>query len=174
MTSLRRLAALGLVGFVALTLPVQGQGRPPLDGPGASRGPRSMGPGGPPDLALGLAGRILRDLDLTDAQKRQVHGILRSHVDGELRSLIQDFGESRRRLETLVWDPSVPEKDVSTAAETLADASQALEKARRRLAADVLGALTEAQRRTFHEMLAAAKPPMPPGPPPEGDPDSGR
>ena len=174
MTSLRRLAALGLVGLVALTLPARGQGRPPQNDPGLSRGPRSLGPGGPPDPALGFAGRILRDLDLSDAQRRQVHGILRSQVDGELRSLIQDLGESRRRLEMLVWNPSVPEADVAAAAETMADASLALDKARRRLAAEVLGALTESQRRTFHEMLAAAKPPMPPGPPPEGDPDSCR
>ena len=166
--SLRRLALLGLTLIVASSLAASAQGRPPLDRPG-----RPGGPGGPPDPAMGLAGMILHDMDLSESQRRQVHDVIRTHVDGELRSLIQDFGEARHALENLVWDPAAQDKDVAAASETLARASLALEKGRRRLASDVLGALTTAQKQKFHEMLAAARPPMPPPGPPEEDPDSG-
>jgi Spy/CpxP family protein refolding chaperone len=125
---------------------------------------------------MGFAGRILHDLDLTDAQKRQIHDMVRSHVDGDLHSLIRDFGEARHGLEILVWDPSASDRDIATASDTLARSSLALEKGRRSLATDILGALTAPQRQKFHEMLASAKPPMPPPPPgpTQDEPDSGR
>src|SRR5262249_53687308 len=73
-----------------------------------------------------------------------------------------------------VWNPDASDKDLAAAADALSAASFALEKGRRRLATDVMGSLTESQRRTFHEMLASARPPMPSGPPPEEAPDNGR
>lgn len=173
MTSLRRLAVIGLVLLALTSLITLGQGRPPL-GPGRSDGPRPGGPGGPPDPVLGLAGRVLHDLDLTDTQKQVIHELLRSHVESDLQPLIQDFFDARHDLETLVWNPDASDKDLAAAADALSAASFALEKGRRRLATDVMGALTESQRRTFHEMLASAKPPMPSGPPPEEAPDNGR
>jgi Spy/CpxP family protein refolding chaperone len=126
---------------------------------------------------MGLAGRILHDVDLTDAQKRQIHDMVRSHVEGDLQSLIRDFGEARHALEMLVWDPAASDKDIAAASDVLARSSLALERGRRRLATDILGALTTSQRQKFHEMLASAKPPMPPPPPPgppEDEPDSER
>jgi Spy/CpxP family protein refolding chaperone len=183
MTWLRRLAVFGVVLLALTTLFALGQGRPSPDGdshPGGRRfgghgghgGPG--GPGGPPDPVMGLAGRILHDLDLTETQKSRVHGLLKSHVDSDLEPLVQDFLDARHDLEILVWNPAASDRDIAAAQGALQDASRALEKGRRRLAMDVMGALTESQRRTFHEKLASAKPPMPPGPPPEGDPDTGR
>lgn len=173
MTSLRRFVSLGLILLVATSLLAWGQGPPPLDRRGHP-GPPFGGPGGPPDPAMGLAGRILHDIDLSDAQKGQIHGLVRSHIDGELKSLIQDFGEARHQLENVVWDPKASDRDLAAASDALAQASLALEKGRRRLASDVLHTLTGSQQQRFHEMLAAAKPPGPPEPPPEEDPDTGR
>ena len=123
---------------------------------------------------MGLAGRVLRQLDLSDSQKSQVHALLRTHLDSDLKPLIRDFGEARHRLENLVWDPAASDKAIAAAADELSQAGRALDKGRRRLANEIIGMLTESQRRSFREMLAAAKPPMPHGPPPEEAPESGR
>lgn len=174
MTSLRRSAVLGIVLLAFTSLFAFGQGRPPRDHQGHPEGPDAGRPGGAPDPAMGLAGRILHDLDLTDSQKLQIHDLLRAHLDSDLKPLIQDFFEARHDLESLVWDPAVSDKEILAASDTLSQTSLALEKGRRRLATDVMRALTESQRQTFHEMLASAKPPMPPGPPPEDARETGR
>jgi len=179
MTSLRRFALPGLVLLALTTLFAFGQGRP-MDHQGRPDGPRANGPGGPggpggpPDPVMGLAGRILRDLDLSDAQKTQVRSVVRTHVDNDLKPLVQDFGEARHQLENLVWNPAASDKDIAQATDSLSQASLALEKGRHRLAADLLGVLTKSQQQSFHEMLASARPPMPPGPPPEDAPEGGR
>ena len=175
MTSPRRAAVLGLALLALTSFFALGQGRPPMDRDGRPAhfgGPG--GPGGPPDPVMGLAGRILHGLDLTESQKSQIHGLLKAHVDSDLKLLVQDFFEARHALEILVWNPAASDKEIAAASDALSRASLSLEKGRRRLATEVMGALTESQRQTFHEMLASAKPPMPPGPPPEGDPDTGR
>jgi len=177
MTSLRRSALLGLVFLILTPLFAFGQRQAPFDhhgGPGGPGGPGGHGgPGGPPDPVMGLAGRILHDLDLSDAQKGQIHALIQTHVDNDLKPLIQDFGEARHELENRVWNPAASEKDIAEAADALSQASLALERGRHRLAADLLGVLSKSQQRSFHEMLAAARPPTPPGPP-EDAPEGGR
>ena len=174
MIPLRRTAVIGLVLLALTSLVALGQRRPFLDHTGRPDGPRPGGPGGPPDPVLGLAGHVLHDLDLTDTQKSRIHDLIRSHVDSDLEPLIQDLFEARHDLEILVWNPDASDKDLAAAADALSAASLALEHGRCRVATDILSVLTESQRRTFHEMLASAKPPMPPGHPPEDAPDTGR
>src|SRR5436190_13342750 len=118
MTLLRRSALLGLGLLVLTSFFALGQGHGPFEhpgGPGGPDGPGGHGPGGPPDPVMGLAGRILHNLDLSETQKSRIHALVRTHVDSDLKPLIQDFGEARHELENRVWSPAATEKDIAEA-----------------------------------------------------------
>src|SRR4029078_12656558 len=70
----RRLAVAALAAAL-ITAPLLAQ----APGPGGrGRGPRGRGPGGPD---MGILGMV-HDLDLTDAQKRQIHALMEEQRKG--------------------------------------------------------------------------------------------
>lgn len=99
------LAALAALSFGLVLAQGPGAGSPPgdcphgFDGPGFHHGP------GP----LGFGPRMMRALDLTDAQRDQIHQILESHRDqnADLREQMKAFHEQMRSL----WSADQPDKD---------------------------------------------------------------
>ncbi len=160
MNVVRRSLTLGLLAVLAATIPAMAQSRPdmlPFSPPPPMGGPGFHG--GPPDPAMGMAGRILHDLDLTEEQQTQIHDLLRGSMTGPLGRLAQSFGEARHLLEVRIWDPASTDQDVADAHAVMAERSRQLEVARRRLAADVLAVMTEEQRAAFQQMLREPPPP---------------
>src|SRR5262245_36639126 len=149
-------------GFPGSFAPPQGSGMQGPGGPGMGPG---HGPGGPPDPILGMAGMALRGIDLTPTQKVQLRDVLHTARTGELGSLAREFMEARRGLELLVWNPASTEQEIADQGAAVSGASQALDQARRQLAADVLALLTDEQRAEFQENLA--REPRPPSDRPE-------
>ena len=162
----RRLVFFGLLAVLAAgAAPSFAQSGPMGAPPGA---PHGMPPGPPPpDPVMGMAGRVIHELDLTRAQEKQIHDLVHKAIEGDLGLLARRFGEARHALEVRVWDPAATEQDMITASQTLSDRSRELELARHALALEILPVLSEDQRAEFLGRLGEApKPPVGPPPPP--------
>ena len=113
-------------------------------GPGGFRGP-----GGP----MGALGTVLAHLDLTDAQKDQLKGIMDSHRD-ELTGLGDRAMKARQTLQTAVVADAVDEGLIRTRAADLATIESDLAVAHARIHADVFRILTPEQQAQAREAQA--------------------
>jgi len=137
-------AALGLAATFGLTaLAQQGPGPDRQGGPWG-RGPRAQG------LALGFA---LGQLDLTAAQREQVHAILQQHRD-ESRVLAKQARAAREALDQAVEAPTIDEGAIKAATANMAEAHAQMALLRARVRADVLQVLTPEQREKAEALKA--------------------
>ena len=113
-------------------------------GPGGFRGP-----GGP----MGALGPVIAHLDLTDAQKDQLKGIMDSHRD-ELTGLGDRAMKARQTLQTAVVADAVDEGLIRTRAADLATIESDLAVAHARIHADVFRILTPEQQAQAREAQA--------------------
>ena len=150
-----------VAGLVALTafvaLPVlRAQAGPPQDHqfggppPGGPMGPGRRGPGGP----MGMLGPMMRELDLTDAQREQVRSIMESHRDA-----FQQVGEkmrtAREGMGALIDADTLDEDAIRSKSREVAaaEADSAILNAKAR--AEVFGILTAEQQEKARAMKAA-------------------
>jgi len=99
------LAALATLGFGLVLAQGPGAGGPPADCPHGFGGPGfHHGPG-----PLGFGPHMMRALDLTDAQRDQIHQIFETkrEEDAGLREQMRAFHEQMRSL----WSAGEPDKD---------------------------------------------------------------
>ena len=156
MNTLRRIG-LG-IGAIAVTVGlatgvyVTAQNTDGPRGPSAERrgGPGGFrGPGGP----MGPLGAVIAHLDLTDAQKDQLKGIMDSHRD-ELTGLGDRAMKARQTLQTAVVADAVDEGLIRTRAADLATIESDLAVAHARIHADVFRILTPEQQAQAREAQA--------------------
>lgn len=135
------MAAILLLGAVAevAAQAQDGRGRPGFARGGGPGGLGLFGPGG-----LGLDG-----VNLTDAQKDQVKGIVDSHRD-EMRGLLDRQAQARRVLTTSADSGQVNE----ALAADVGNASAAVALAEARLRAEVLQVLSPEQRAALQQKAA--------------------
>ena len=107
----------------------------------------------PPDMALGLGGRALHELDLTTEQRRQVRSLVRGSMDDGLGEALEAVHTARQALERALWDPSADEARLSALRHDAAQAEDRLLGARRQLAREVVQLLTEDQRTELLQLL---------------------
>ena len=120
------------------------------DGPRRPFAERRGGPGGP----MGALGPMLAGhLNLTDAQKDQLKGIMDSHRD-ELTGLGDRAMKARQTLQTAVMADAVDEGLIRTRAADLATIESDLAVAHARIHADVFRILTPEQQAQAREAQA--------------------
>lgn len=145
------LVGVGLTPLFAQDSPAPGQPGARRMGPGGPGGPR-FGPGGP----LGPIALPLRALDLSDAQREQVRGVMQSH-----RAAFTEIGERQRQarsaLDAAIQADAVDESAIrARAAEVAAvDADAAVLRARVRQ--EVFSLLTAEQQTKAREIQAEAE-----------------
>jgi len=150
----------GLV-LLAIALPAMAQERRQPDRRQDDRQPSHQQDGrggGPGARVLGAAGRALHELELSEAQQARIRDIVRSSMEGKIGLLARSVQEARHALEIAVWDLGTTESDMVEASGDLAEQSEALERARHRLALEVLGVLTGSQRLAFAQAIRQAPP----------------
>ena len=140
-----------MAGALALTLGVSAAAtaQPGRGGPGLA-GPGFRGPGGPGGGALGglLAVRPdlpLRALNLTDAQREQVRGILESHR-GEAESLRQRAGAAHQALQAATSAATVDEGAITQQSQAFGGLIAEAAVLRARVRSEVLAVLTPEQQ----------------------------
>ena len=128
--------ARGMAGLFGLTATAQqGPGR---GGPGRPWGPGARGHA----MALGFA---LGQLDLTEAQREQVRGILQQHRE-ESRALMGQARAARRAVNEAVEATTPDEGAIKAASARLAEAETQMALMRARVRSEVLQVLTPEQR----------------------------
>lgn len=134
-------------------------------GPGPGPYARHGGSGGHGPGHLGPVVQILHDLDLTDSQRGEIHSIVQRYRDLELAGRVRDVAEARHAHQLNVWDPKVSAADLDATGSVVAERLRQVDEVVHRLAAEVLGVLTEDQRAAFRTRLSEAaldEPPMGP------------
>ncbi len=141
------LMALGL-GAAVLASPQDTAPNPP---PFSGRAMR--GPGGP-----GMRGgfgelRMLRQLNLTDAQKQQIRGVMQSH-SAELKSLGDRMAQARQALDKLINADTIDEGAIRDASTAVAAVEADMAVARAHIRAEVLQVLTPDQQAKAKQLEA--------------------
>lgn len=151
---------LGLSAVAAVAAQGPNGDQPPFAGRGGRGGPRGgVGPGGRmggpggPGGRMGAVGIPLNRLDLTDAQRDQVKGVVDSH-EAELRTLGEKAMTARRALEQAVTADTIDEGAIRAKAADVAAVDSDMAVARARVHADVLQVLTSDQRAKLKELQA--------------------
>jgi protein CpxP len=90
-------------------------------------------------------GGLLRDLDLTDAQREQVHALMQRHRD-EFRAAAEKTMQARRALGSASEASAVDENAIRSAASALGDAEGEFAILRARVRGEVWDVLTPEQR----------------------------
>lgn len=146
MTTMKLMAgALALtVGLSAAATAQPGRGGPGLGGPGF------RGPGGPGGGALGGLLAVhpdlpLRALNLTDAQREQVRGILESHR-AEAQSLRQRAGAAHQALRAATSAATVDEGAITQQSQAFSGLIAEAAVLRVRVRSEVLAVLTPEQQ----------------------------
>jgi Spy/CpxP family protein refolding chaperone len=112
-------------------------------------------PPGGPDMALGLAGHALRELDLSPEQRSQVRTLVRAAREGGLMEAGEQLHAARHALECALWDPATEDAGLRALRAAAAEAEDRVFALRRQLAHDVLQVLTEDQRAQLLQVLRA-------------------
>jgi protein CpxP len=120
-----------------------GMGRGPMGGPGGMGGPGQMGPG---PIMQGL-----RELNLTDAQKEQVKGILEGHK-AEFKKIADATQPARQALHEAVTADKFDEAAIRAAAAAVGAAEGDAAVLRARVHADVWALLTPEQQTKAKEL----------------------
>ena len=136
--------ALGMVGMFGLAALAQ-------QGPVQGRPDRPWGPDPRANaMALGFA---LGQLDLTEAQREQVHAILQQHRE-ESRALMGQARAARRAVNEAVEAATPDEAAIRAASANLAEAETQMALMRARVRSEVLQVLTPEQRATAEALTA--------------------
>jgi Spy/CpxP family protein refolding chaperone len=130
----------------------QGPGGPGGGG-GRFGGPGGRGPGGPMGGPGVLGGMMLGRLDLTDAQRERVKGIVESHQD-EMKAAGAKAMAARRALEDAVAGDTFDEATIRTRAADMAAIDADVTVARARIYSEVFQALTADQQKKLKDMRA--------------------
>jgi protein CpxP len=154
-----------LTGAIGVVLSAQmAQRRAQLDGQGMGPGGPGMmghgrgmrgGPGGPfggPGGGMfGLLGPGMRELDLTDAQRDQVRGIVESHQD-ERKAIGDRMMTARKALQEAITADAIDEGAIKARVNEVAavEADQAILQAK--LHAAMVGVLTPEQQQKLKEL----------------------
>lgn len=104
-------------------------------------------------MALGPAGRALRELDLTAEQRDRIRTVVHSSKDQGLREAAEAVHTARQALERALWDRDADDTRLAALRQAAADAEDRLLAARRPLVRDVLQVLTEDQRTELLKLL---------------------
>jgi Spy/CpxP family protein refolding chaperone len=119
-------------------------------GPGMRGGPGMMGgPGGP----LGLIGRGLHALDLTDEQREKIRAIAESHRD-ELKAIADRGQPAREALHDAVTAPVADENAIRAAAAGVAAVEVDAALLHAKVHAEVFSVLTPDQQKKAEELRA--------------------
>jgi Spy/CpxP family protein refolding chaperone len=132
------LACLGL----AHPAPAQAQ-------PGAPHG-RHGGDGHDPEGFSQMADR----LDLTDAQRTQLHDIVSRYHSGPLGDAMKGMMAARGQVEGLVADPTATEDQIVQASKSAAALSEQAMLLRHRMAVEIDSILTDAQKQKAKDLRA--------------------
>ncbi len=116
-------------------------------------GQRAGGPGGRPP-GMQLVGMIMHRLDLTDEQREQVRGTVRTHVQETLRGLRDAQRTARRNLGRLINDPESEEAAILDAARNAAAVGEQVALARHALVRQLYGLLTGEQQAELKQLVA--------------------
>jgi protein CpxP len=137
-----------------------GQG-PAAGRPGRFGGPgRGMGPGGPGGMRQLM---MLRRLDLTDAQKEQVKGIVGSHKE-EAKTIGDRARTAHRALEAAITSETFDEATVRTRAADVATVNADAAVAQARGFSEIYQILTTEQQTRLKEIQAKVQERMANGP----------
>lgn len=128
-----------------------GQGQRMMQ-PGGPGGPGMRGPGGPARRGLGLP---LARLDLNDAQREEVRGIMGTH-EAAFRAVAQRMGEARRTLDEAVNAETFNEPLVRQRAADVAAIEADAAVLRAQVHRDVFGVLTPEQQQKARDLRADA------------------
>lgn len=150
-----------LVATLALTAATMHAGQPGPGGPGGrggfgrfgGQGPQ--GPGGPMGGApmLGLPRPLAAQLNLSDAQREQIRGIMQQHRN-EAEQLGQRLGAAERALHQAVQAEAFDETAIRAAAADAATARTDMAVFQGRVHADVYQVLTPEQQAKARELKA--------------------
>ena len=110
----------------------------------------------PPDL-LGMGGRALRELDLSDDQHARLHNLLELSRDNDLGATMETVHRARRALERALWDPKAGDAEIATLRGRMVEAEDRLLAVRRQVVGEVLKLLTEEQRAQLQQSLDAPR-----------------
>ena len=135
--------------------------------PGAAWG---RGDGGP----LGPLGGILRTLDLSEEQRKQIHAQVTDAMEGELGQTLRELEGERHKLRQLVLEPKSEEAAILAQVRAVNAFAEPIALAQHRLAVTVSEVLTPEQRAQAKQMLEdrAARRHRPGPPPSGGEPDA--
>jgi periplasmic protein CpxP/Spy len=163
-TLLRVTVAAGVLAVSGLALtPLLAQDVPPQSGSTARR----MGPGGPggfgfgrgpgrPFGMLGELGRGLRELELTDAQREQLRGVMQSH-QAEFREIGDRLRTAREALHAAVTADAVDEPAIRARSADVAAIEADAAVLRARVHQEVFSLLTAEQQAKAKELKAEAE-----------------
>ncbi len=151
-----------IVGIGAVALAVASfsvvsaqQGPPPPPGPGMQRGPG--GPGGPGmRRGAGGPGMMLRQLDLTEAQRAQVKSIMDAHKT-EVEGIGTKMREARKGLQAAMETIPVNEEAIREATAALAAVQAEANVHRANVRAEVFSILTDEQKAKAAQLKASAE-----------------
>lgn len=143
------LVGVGLTPLFAQDAPAQGQSGARRMGPG-------RGPGGP-GFGLGPGGPIalpLRALDLSDAQREQVRGVMQSH-QAAFKEIGDRMRQARQALDATIQADTVDEAAIRARAAEVAAVDADAAVLRARIRQEVYGLLTAEQQTKAKEIQAA-------------------
>jgi Spy/CpxP family protein refolding chaperone len=121
--------------------------------------------GGPMHRRMALpAIHILHELELSTEQRDQIHSIVRRYHEDGLPARVEAVQQARQAHQLSVWDPKASDAELSSTADAVADRARDVDAVLHRMAAEILGVLTEDQRAEFRTRLSET-PDGPDGPP---------
>jgi Spy/CpxP family protein refolding chaperone len=144
--TIRFLAILGVLALLTGGLTALAQ-----QGGGQGYGRRGGGPGGPGGPGHGMA-RLADELDLSEEQREQVRGILKSYHEGELGETMEAMREAREGLRDVVHDSSATEDQVREAVAPIATLEEKLALLQHQVSLEIDAVLTEEQRAKAAEL----------------------
>ena len=147
----RHLARFLVVSSFALALPLSAFALPPTDGVGPVHMHAGHGPGGPDNF-----GRLLRGLDLTDAQRDQVFNIRHGQAPA-LRDKAKVVRAAHRDLRTMALSQQFDEAKAKALADTAATAMADIAIMRARTTHQIYKLLTPEQQSQVKEKLDRMK-----------------
>lgn len=101
---------------------------------------------------MGL-GRLFHELDLSAAQRDQLHEIMDRHHSGPAAEVAKAFHEAQRQAEELALDPMADESRIVEAVRAAAAEAESLALEKHRLAVEIFGILTPEQQQMYREHL---------------------
>jgi len=145
-----KMRTLSVIAVAAITLgvgiaTVDGQGRGP-GGPGRAFGRGPGGPGGPMPM--------LRQLNLTDAQKDQVKALVEAHRKDADQAPGRKFMELQRSLETALLADTPDVNQIDQLRASIAEAEASMLAARVDLQLKIAQILTPDQRKQARDLIA--------------------